>query len=503
MEQGENMPKLLLLVMIFILATGLCGAQSGVSLNPVMLEETARYIDDVCMNNLAILAQIAASPDSAEGNWLGIRKQLEMIPERFPGVWFYVLPDGNYYSLERDFTNLNLKDRGYFASLFAGNPVLAYPIFSRSTGKKSAVMATPIIVDGQVSGALGLSVSLDELHSRVNGNLGISKDFTWFVVNSEGLTMLDAEAEYIFMNTLSEAPESMSRGIAMALKETHGEISYDLGEVKRIGRFRKLPNLDWWLIMANKDSSESSSGSLLEVSLQNFVPQLQGSLDDLANLVLSKSKAPSSEWIIETHTRPILKALINANPLIVDAAFIDTKGIMRYIEPSLYKNSEGVDISDQNHIHLLIKNAKPTLSEAFLSAEGFWAVSIALPVKNEQDQIQGAISLLIRPELMIGGILSKSSIPPETELVVMETNGRLLYDDDPKEVGLMLFEDPLYREYASLLKLGKEMVSNSVGKGDYVFESRGGSQKTLKSATWESVFLFGTEWRVLLAQAKN
>lgn len=497
------MLKTVLFFMFTILTLALFATQAALAPTPLLLEESARHIDDVCMQNLAILERIAASPAATEGKWLGIKQQLEMIPERFPGVWFYVLPDGNYYSLERDYTNLNLKDRGYFESLFSGNRILGYPIFSRSTGKKSAVMAAPIIVDGKVTGAMGLSVYLDELHSRINDNLGIIGNFTWFTVNSDGLTMLDMDSDYIFMNTLTEAPPSMSRSISQALMATQGEISYDLGEVQRIGRFHKLPNLPWWLIIARKDAKESSSASFLELSLKDFVPQLQQSLDELVALALSKSEVPSASWDQEPYIRPILKSLIDANPLIVDAAFVDSKGIMRYIEPSLYKNFEGVDISEQEHVRTWLKQAKPQLGEAFISEEGFWAVSLAFPVKNDKGLLQGGISLLIRPDLMIGRILSKSSVPPQAELVVMDTRSRLLYDDDPKEIGLLLFEDPLYQEYDSLLRLGKEMLNHSSGKGDYVFESRGNSQKVLKTATWESVKIMGTEWRVLLAQARN
>jgi hypothetical protein len=45
------------------------------------------------------------------------------------------------------------------------------------------------------------------------------------------------------------------------------------------------------------------------------------------------------------------------------------------------------------------------------------------------------------------------------------------------------------------------MQQNRSGKGDYIFESRGGEQKTLKTASWDSIEIFGTQWRVLVAKA--
>lgn len=105
------------------------------------------------------------------------------------------------------------------------------------------------------------------------------------------------------------------------------------------------------------------------------------------------------------------------------------------------------------------------------------------------------------PELIIGQIVKKTVVPENVELVVMEPAGRLLFDDDTKEIGRLLFEDPLYSEYESLLKLGRAMQQNRSGKGDYIFESRGGEQKTLKTASWDSIEIFGTQWRVLVAKA--
>jgi hypothetical protein len=468
-------------------------------LNPLLVQKTAEYINSICMQNLTILEDIAKSSEARAGNWQGIKKQIQDAPDRIPGVWFYVLEDGNYYSLQRDFTNLNLKNREYFEPLFAGQTIKGHPVYSRSTGKKSAVMAVPIMVEGKVKGAMGLSIYLDDFHHQISEKSQPGEDFTWFVLDSKGLTMLDMDADFIFMNTFEDAPESMQYSIREALKKDRGPIEYDLGEVQRKGFFHKIPDMDWWLIMARKSAHENTQ-TRLEISLGSLVPELQKSMEEIAQNALTATEA-KIDWAIETSTRDVMQALIRENPLVVDVAFIDTKGIMRHIEPPEFQNAEGTDVMEQDHIQKLFQKQEPLLSEAFFCEEGFLAASMIFPVKNTKNELQGAISLLLRPELIIGQIVKKTAVPESVELVVMEPAGRLLFDDDAKEIGRLLFEDPLYSEYESLLKLGRAMQQNRSGKGDYIFESRGGEQKTLKTASWDSIEIFGTQWRVLVAKA--
>ena len=80
----------------------------------------------------------------------------------------------------------------------------------------------------------------------------------------------------------------------------------------------------------------------------------------------------------------------------------------------------------------------------------------------------------------------------------MQPDGMIIYDDDPEEIGKMLFTDPAYADFESLLSLGHEISEKSSGEGEYVFHLRNGSDKILKSGNWDTVSLYGREWRVVL-----
>jgi len=461
------------------------------------------YLDNLITENLSKLQIIASTREAIEGDWSELKKHLMMIPNRLPGVWFYVRPDGNYYSLDKDLTGLNLRDRGYFASLFEGKPILGYPVFSRSSGKKSAVIAAPVWTDGKVNGALGASIYLDDLHHRVNADLDLGIDYTWFAVNSEGLTMLDMDADFIFMNAITESPASLKSAIEQALQQESGEISYDLGEFKRQGRFQKLPNLDWWLIMAKKGLDEQSPDPQKEFNLQSLISELQNSLNRFNDIAVKHMAVNGDAWTSVAAIRSVLSSIIADSPLIVDVAWVDALGTMRYIEPPEFRNAEGVEIIKQPHVRETLVEGREVFSQSFISAEGFPAVVIALPVKNAKAEILGAVSMLIRPELVVRRALSGMKLPADMEVCVIDNAGRIIFDDDVKEIGLLLFEDPLYQEYESLLKLGRQIVEQPSGKGEYVFEARGTEEKTVKAAIWDSVGLYNNQWRIIISRQQD
>jgi len=47
---------------------------TGTELKPLLVQQTAEYINAICMQNLTILEDIAQSPEAGAGNWQGIKK---------------------------------------------------------------------------------------------------------------------------------------------------------------------------------------------------------------------------------------------------------------------------------------------------------------------------------------------------------------------------------------------------------------------------------------------
>ncbi|MFN2268209.1 MAG: cache domain-containing protein, partial [Desulfonatronovibrio sp.] len=216
----------------------------------IFLNAASHYVSNIFLNTLTSLEVISSTPEAGQGNWKGIKKYLSQLKSRLPGTYFYVLPDGNYYSVEKDCTGLNLSDRDYFESLLMGESVRGFLLQGRSSGKKSCMVAAPILLDSQATGALGASVHLDDLQAELNLVFGLPEHYTWFILDSHGNTILDSEQEFIFMNALTQGTSSMQQAVRAALKGESGEVRYEHGGIMRHAWFQKMPEMDWWMFLA-------------------------------------------------------------------------------------------------------------------------------------------------------------------------------------------------------------------------------------------------------------
>lgn len=193
----------------------------------------------------------------------------------------------------------------------------------------------------------------------------------------------------------------------------------------------------------------------------------------------------------------------------VDCAAVDPAGRMVTIEPAAYRPHEGADIGAQEQVRRLRETGKPVLSRVFTAVEGFPAVDAEYPVVTPEGRFLGSVSLLFRPERLLGRVvvpLVEGAAPEKGGRAIwaMEENGHILYDVDTAQVGLNLFTSPLYRPYPGLVELGRRIARLPAGEGAYAFlrESRGREAVT-KRAFWQSVSLYGTSWRLVAVEIQT
>ncbi|MFA6618825.1 MAG: cache domain-containing protein [Candidatus Neomarinimicrobiota bacterium] len=487
----------LLLVFIFTLFFSGCAVKNDVLLTKSTVNVSAHYLDQVFMNTLSSLELIAKTPEAKSVDWEGVKSYLEELKNELPGVYFLVLPDGNYYSVSKDFTNLNLSSREYFEPLFAGEAILGHPIYSRSTSKRSALMAAPIILDGEVVAAFGASVFLDELHLKINKYLSLPENYQWLVLDADGYSMLNNESDYILMNFMEFGSESFKNAMTLAFENKSGVMKYEM-DGKKTAYYSKLTHLDWWLIIAKQEGKIPEHKEKMILSLDRFVPELKESLNKIDASTAKCINETNTDWTSEEEIRDLLKNILDKNQGIFEATFITLEGILRYIEPADYKNFENSDISMQEHVIALRKDPKPVFSTGFEAVEGFLAVDLAYPVYDKDNKLLASISLPIRPELLVKPLLKKSMIPDDYELWIMQTDGMIIFDQDQDEIGKILFSDPMYAKYESLLALGKKISANTQGEGSYVYLATDTDEKMVKNVMWQTLKFYECEWRVVL-----
>jgi hypothetical protein len=225
---------------------------------------------------------------------------------------------------------------------------------------------------------------------------------------------------------------------------------------------------------------------------------IQAVLDRMDADLAAAAENLTTAGINSSDTRAILNELCQRHAYVVDCATIDRNGTMLVVEPNAYREFEGSDISQQEQIIRLRQTWQPVLSQTFRAVEGFNAVDLQTPVFGPDGEMIGSVSMLIRPESFLSTLIEPEVQGLPIDAWVMQLDGLILYDPDVEEIGRNLFEDPIYQPFPQLLALGREIAANESGTGAYEFFRTGMSAPVKKAASWCSVGLHDTEWRLVV-----
>ena len=227
---------------------------------------------------------------------------------------------------------------------------------------------------------------------------------------------------------------------------------------------------------------------------------IQAALDRLDGDLAAAAKKLAVTGLDTPAARDVLRRLAAAHPDVVDFSTVSATGVMLAVEPQAYSSAEGSDISGQEQIVRLHKTLRPVLSKTFLAVEGFAAVDLEWPVSGDDGSLAGSVSALLQTDAFIGDIVDQVTLQADVDkLWAMDTDGLILYDPDAEQAGTNLFLDPMYQPYTDLLALGREIARRPTGSGSYEFLAKGSTTPIVKDATWDSVGLHGTQWRIVAA----
>jgi|WetSurMetagenome_2_1015567.scaffolds.fasta_scaffold67472_3 branched-chain amino acid transport system substrate-binding protein len=239
------------------------------------------------------------------------------------------------------------------------------------------------------------------------------------------------------------------------------------------------------------------------VILSKAVDGINGIFNRYDSILSTSARELSGKDYSSQDARDILTDALNKTPYAIEYAIVDAGDILVTIEPEQYKSSEGANISDQQHVKKLKATGKPVMSGIFTTVEGFDAAAIHYPIYSEDKNLSGELSLLIMPQTVIGETTKPMVEGAGLELWAMDVDGKILYDADTVEIGKNLFTDPAYQSYPELLSLGKSISNQKAGTGEYSFLRQGENVKVTKQAQWDTVELYGAEWRIVITRESS
>lgn len=194
---------------------------------------------------------LAATSDAKSGNWARIKGPLATYAKGVPwaaAVW-YGRPDGSYYTLEKGLTDRNVKDRAYFLRLMAGKAVEGDLVVSRSTGRRSVVIAAPVVTSGKVSGVIGVSIAVRELAARLDAQLRLPSNIVFYALDARGRTALHRETELMFEFPTEQGSPTLVNAVKTMLSKPEGVVHYRFRNSRRTAAFRHSPRTGWVFVI--------------------------------------------------------------------------------------------------------------------------------------------------------------------------------------------------------------------------------------------------------------
>ncbi|MFW6121069.1 MAG: ABC transporter substrate binding protein, partial [Petrotogales bacterium] len=162
-----------------------------------MLNLLVRSFEERVHGIMTSLRMLSETPEVKSGEWTAMKPLLSAFNENYEGLAIYILPDGGYYSVQRNLTGLNLSNRGYLPALKDGRDVKGYQVMSRSTGKRSVVFGVPVWNEEEIKGFVGLSAFFQGWNSELISEFGELDNVHFYAFDSQNTLALTNKTELL------------------------------------------------------------------------------------------------------------------------------------------------------------------------------------------------------------------------------------------------------------------------------------------------------------------
>ena len=185
-----------LVLLLTVVGCGVNGDSARTDLRMGVSALTA-LADDFITDRINALEDLAVMPAVQSADWQQIAILAKVAQTGNTAMDWFALPDGSYYTMAQGKVDQNLSDRDYFPKLMEGSTVTGALVVSKATGKKSAVVAVPVMKQGKVIGALGTSIFLEDFSNSLSQGLGLPGDRVFYALDDTGAVALSSDTALI------------------------------------------------------------------------------------------------------------------------------------------------------------------------------------------------------------------------------------------------------------------------------------------------------------------
>ena len=213
-----------------------------------ILGSVIQAVDGAILEQEKIIRALSTLPQVKSAKWDGMKDILAAFQDSWKdaGIYWFALPDGRYYTVEKGLTDMTIRDRPYFPKVMAGKAVVGDLVVSRSTGKKSTVITMPVFDDhGKVIGALGATLFLEKLSETLVTALSLPEGTLFYVLGGDGTTALHMKLNLVFDNPLTKDSPSLKAAAEKMLSTDSGEVEYEFNGYQKRVRYASSPLTRW------------------------------------------------------------------------------------------------------------------------------------------------------------------------------------------------------------------------------------------------------------------
>jgi hypothetical protein len=200
---------------------------------------------------LAATRTLAATEEAKSGEWARMREPLAVLAANVrerAAVW-YARPDGSYFTAEKGLTGESLRERAYFPGLIAGRDVVGALVISKSTGKRSLIVASPVLLAGKVVGAVGVSLDAGKFAASLDQAIRFPPEVVFYALDEQGQTALHRAGDLIFVFPSDVGSPTLGDAVKTMLSRPEGVVRYTYSGSERTAVFRRSTLTGWVFVL--------------------------------------------------------------------------------------------------------------------------------------------------------------------------------------------------------------------------------------------------------------
>lgn len=221
-------------------------ARTDAAYDQALLSAIGGLADAYLLQTRHTLEILAQTEEVRSGRWERMKALVSAsVPPMLPQVLWFARPDGTYHTPAEGLADQKLSDRAYFPKLMAGEAVCGDLVVSKSTEKKSVIIAVPVVHGDHVVGGLGASIFVDDLSQLLNERLKLPAGALFYALTPNGLTAFHIDPKLDFVDPRQLQIPSLSDAVGTILGQTAGEVTYEFNGSPRHVYFNTSAVTGW------------------------------------------------------------------------------------------------------------------------------------------------------------------------------------------------------------------------------------------------------------------